>query len=349
MTHRQLHRLRWAVRAVLVLGIAASVAANVLHAEPNPIAQAIAAWPPLALLLTVELIARIPVDRRSLAAVRLGATATIAGIAAWVSYSHMVGVAARYGETGPAPYLIPLSVDGLVVIASISLVELNGRLRTGSRVVDEMLQPAEPTPAEAAIEQVTEAETGGNPTRSSRPWPSAGSTRSTGAPPRWPPSPSPTPTSWRARPAPASRSRPCSGGRPTRPSAPAGHAASPANRHPSQRPSRRPTPSVNSSGRLDTGDARTPRRSRPAVPRRPSARGTVRHLRNCRAVMRAPDARQELIADLGPPGERRRGRGLIKAVSVALGISKSPDKGSRRAACFTHPPNVSVALSACDR
>ncbi len=95
----QLRRVRWGVRATLTLGVAASVAANVLHAQPNPISQTIAAWPPLALLLTVELISRVPVHRRSLAAARLVATAAIAGIAAWVSYWHMVGVAARYGET----------------------------------------------------------------------------------------------------------------------------------------------------------------------------------------------------------------------------------------------------------
>lgn len=126
----RLVRLRWAVRAVLALGVAASVAANVLSAEPHPIARAISAWPPLALLLTVELISRVPVHRRGLAAVRLAATAVIAGIAAWVSYWHMVDVAARYGETGASPYLLPLSVDGLIVVASICLVELGGRLRT---------------------------------------------------------------------------------------------------------------------------------------------------------------------------------------------------------------------------
>jgi hypothetical protein len=104
------------------------VVANVLHARDNPISQAIAAWPPLALLLTVELISRVPVHRRSLAFARMAATATIAGIAAWVSYWHMVGVAARYGETGASPYLLPLSVDGLIVVASICLVELGGRI-----------------------------------------------------------------------------------------------------------------------------------------------------------------------------------------------------------------------------
>src|SRR5437764_7161503 len=125
----QLRRVRWAVRATLVLGVAASVAANILHAERNPVSQVIAAWPPLALLLTVELISRVPVHRRSLAIVRLAATTTIAGIAAWVSYWHMAGVASRYGETGASPYLLPLSVDGLVIVASVSLVELAGRIR----------------------------------------------------------------------------------------------------------------------------------------------------------------------------------------------------------------------------
>jgi hypothetical protein len=126
----QLRRIRWAVRGVLTLGVAASVTANILHANDNPISQTIAAWPPLALLLTVELISRVPVHRRGLAAVRLLSTATIAGIAAWVSYWHMAGVVSRYGETGAAPYLMPFSVDGLVVVASISLVELAGRIRT---------------------------------------------------------------------------------------------------------------------------------------------------------------------------------------------------------------------------
>lgn len=124
----QLRRVRWTVRATLVLGVAASVVANILHALDNPISQAIAAWPPLALLLTVELISRVPVHRRALAFARFGATAIIAGIAAWVSYWHMAGVAARYGETGASPYLLPLSVDGLIVVASICLVELGGRI-----------------------------------------------------------------------------------------------------------------------------------------------------------------------------------------------------------------------------
>jgi hypothetical protein len=129
MSEARLRRLQWAVRLTLALGVAASVTANVLHARPNLISQAIAAWPPVALLITVELVSRIPIYRRWLGAVRVGATFAIAGIAAWVSYHHMAAVVARYGETGTVPYLLPLSVDGLIVVASVSLVELAGHRR----------------------------------------------------------------------------------------------------------------------------------------------------------------------------------------------------------------------------
>ncbi|GAB3863739.1 hypothetical protein GCM10029963_72990 [Micromonospora andamanensis] len=107
MTNAQLIRMQWAVRATLALGVAASVTANILHAQANPISQAIAAWPPLALLITVELVTRVPVHRRALGVIRIVAASAIAAIAAWISYHHMVGVVAHYGETGTVPYLLP--------------------------------------------------------------------------------------------------------------------------------------------------------------------------------------------------------------------------------------------------
>jgi hypothetical protein len=71
----------------------------------------------------------------------MSATAVIAGIAAWVSYWHMVSVAARNGESVTSAHLLPLSVDGLVVVASISLVEIAARLHpttsTGAVVVED--------------------------------------------------------------------------------------------------------------------------------------------------------------------------------------------------------------------
>ena len=111
-----LRRIRMLARLTLVLGVAASSAANVLHARDNLVSQGIAAWPPLALLLTVELISRVPVRQRGLAVIRIVATTAIAGIAAWVSYWHMAGVCARYGESPVSARLMPLCVDGLVAV-----------------------------------------------------------------------------------------------------------------------------------------------------------------------------------------------------------------------------------------
>jgi Protein of unknown function (DUF2637) len=126
---KQLEMVRRGIRAVLILGLAASTVGNVLHADDNLISQCISAWPVAALYLTIEVIARVPIHRPALARARMAAAAVIAGIAAWVSYWHMAGVASRYGETGSSPYLLPLSVDGLIVVASICLVELGGRIR----------------------------------------------------------------------------------------------------------------------------------------------------------------------------------------------------------------------------
>ncbi|MFY1658744.1 DUF2637 domain-containing protein [Micromonospora sp. WMMD1274] len=143
--------------------MAASVAANVLHARPNPISQIIAAWPPLALLLTVELISRVPHHRRLLGAIRIAATAVIAAIATWVSYWHLAGVAARYGETEHgAAHLLPISVDGLVIVASVSLVEITAKIRTAARPpVASALTPSSPMNAPAAAVSISPALTGG--------------------------------------------------------------------------------------------------------------------------------------------------------------------------------------------
>jgi hypothetical protein len=149
---KSLKRIGWGTRAVFSLGIAASLAGNVLHAQDNPISQAISAWSPLAPLLAVELISRIPARRGVASVARMAATAVIAGIAAWVSYWHMAGVASRYGESGASPYLLPVSVDGLIVVASISLVEISGRIRALTAAPAEV--PAPPVVVAPVVEQI---------------------------------------------------------------------------------------------------------------------------------------------------------------------------------------------------
>ena len=124
-----LTRVRTGVRAVLALGILASLAANVAHAESSVTGRLISAWSPIALALAVEIGSRVPLTRSLRAGIRWVATAAIAGIAAWVSYWHMVSVAERHGETPTSAHLVPLSVDGLVIVASVCLVEITDRVR----------------------------------------------------------------------------------------------------------------------------------------------------------------------------------------------------------------------------
>ena len=60
--------------------------------------------------------------RRTRVTSTLGAAA-VAGIAAWASWSHMVHVALRFGERPEVAYVLPLSVDGLLVVASAAMVD----------------------------------------------------------------------------------------------------------------------------------------------------------------------------------------------------------------------------------
>ena len=124
-----LRRLQRGARAALALGIGASLAANVLAADPSLVGKLIAAWSPIALLVTVELLFRIPTTSGTRSYLRIGAAVPIAVIAAWVSYHHMVEVAEAYGETRSAALLLPFSVDGLVIVASVSLAEIAHRLQ----------------------------------------------------------------------------------------------------------------------------------------------------------------------------------------------------------------------------
>jgi len=131
--HR-LRRIRWAARLCVLLGVLAAGAANVAQAPADPVARLIAGWPALTVLLTVELLARYPVRPRLLSTVRAVAAGLVAGIAAWLSYWDMVHVVREHGESGVVPYLVPVTVDGLIVVAAVSLIELGSRIREAEAV-----------------------------------------------------------------------------------------------------------------------------------------------------------------------------------------------------------------------
>ncbi|MGC4895447.1 DUF2637 domain-containing protein [Micromonospora sp. DT31] len=50
-------------------------------------------------------------------------TAAVASIAAWSSWSHMVHVALTFGERPEVALVLPISVDGMLIVASTAMVE----------------------------------------------------------------------------------------------------------------------------------------------------------------------------------------------------------------------------------
>jgi hypothetical protein len=154
---QQVANLKRGVRGVLVFGILTSITANVIHSLTRPDLATLAGWQvyaglglsalaPIVLFVSTEMVTRIPVHSKVLGWVRLGITLAIAGFSAWISYWHMEGVAVTLGETSGGQYIYPLIIDGMMIVATISLIEL-GRLAT---VVQAIVVEAETQVAQAA-------------------------------------------------------------------------------------------------------------------------------------------------------------------------------------------------------
>lgn len=143
--------------AGVMLGLAASLGANVLHVmdQPDPSGWSVAgaAFWPLALLVSSEVLARKrwASDRARVAGV-VGVL-TVAGVAAWISYGHVHGLLLSWGEPAASAMLGPLAIDGLMVVSSLALVAqdappfLVDRASMVATVVDESASPVPPAAA----------------------------------------------------------------------------------------------------------------------------------------------------------------------------------------------------------
>jgi len=143
------------VAVIVFVGVAVSIAVNQLDAH-TLVSKGIAGWPPFGLLLTLELLTRIPTGRRLGAFTRVAATVAVAGAAGWLSYWHMVAAVADHGETVTNAHIWPATVDGLMAVAAVGMVELGARIRVlksqPQRVADAAASAAELVKAVDAIE-----------------------------------------------------------------------------------------------------------------------------------------------------------------------------------------------------
>jgi hypothetical protein len=119
---------RFVAWLAFVTGIGASVAANMLHAAEGGAhaAELIgAAFWPLALLLSIELLTRVTWPTGWLWGTgRFVGVGLVAVVAFVLSYRHMAGLLTSWGEDAVNAHLGPLAVDGLMLVAATALLAI---------------------------------------------------------------------------------------------------------------------------------------------------------------------------------------------------------------------------------
>lgn len=126
------YRRMWKVVGLMVLvGLGSSGILNVLHAPQQGgwVAKLIGGIPPVALLVCLELISGIPVASRFGKTVRLASGGAVAALAFFVSFEHQLSFITGLGFAGNTAWAIPLIIDGWMIVASVSLFEVTGKIR----------------------------------------------------------------------------------------------------------------------------------------------------------------------------------------------------------------------------
>ena len=126
---RHYRRLWWFVTVVTVLLVSVTVTLNVLHSPANWGAQLIGGTPPVFVFFCIELVSRIPGTNRWLSAGRISASVIVAGLSFAISYEQQREFIVSRGFDGWVAYVYPIIIDGVMVVATLSLVEVTRKVR----------------------------------------------------------------------------------------------------------------------------------------------------------------------------------------------------------------------------
>ncbi|GAA1773287.1 DUF2637 domain-containing protein [Luedemannella helvata] len=139
MTNTNPTRGRGWAKTGAALGALVSVAANVAHSfippaghvgpwAPEPGAVVISIVWPVFLFIAIEILVRTPWPRQfGWTATRWVGLLPVALVAAFVSYRHLSGLLAHYGEEPIVTVLGPLAVDGLMIMATAAILATSHR------------------------------------------------------------------------------------------------------------------------------------------------------------------------------------------------------------------------------
>lgn len=154
----EFRRLWLFVTVVTWLLVAVTVTLNVMHAPGGIVAHSIGGSAPVFLFLCVEFIARIPGTSFWLSFGRVAASIVVAGICFGISWQQQVNFMISVGFTGWTVYAYPVMIDGVMMVAVLSLVEVTRKVRALRAMQADLLDAAVPatrpvSPAETAAEQ----------------------------------------------------------------------------------------------------------------------------------------------------------------------------------------------------
>jgi len=154
---------------VLWFAGAVSVACNILAANPGPVARAVGAWFPVALLLVVHVFGEVRLPAGWPRRAAISGAVVVAVAAAVASFNHMHEIALNAGEPPLVAVLFPLSVDGLAVVASVALAALD-RTDPTSDASEPVRAPTVATVSTASSSTPSSSPTGDRPVGSRDRW-----------------------------------------------------------------------------------------------------------------------------------------------------------------------------------
>ena len=130
MSELKHYRRLWIfVTVVTVLLISITVTLNVMHAPPSWGARLIGGTPPVFVFFCIELISRIPATSKVLMYGRIASTIVVTGFSFAISYQQQVEFIHALGFVGWVANIYPIIIDGVMVVAALSLVEVTRKVR----------------------------------------------------------------------------------------------------------------------------------------------------------------------------------------------------------------------------
>lgn len=120
---RKARNARRTSRTAFGIGVAVSLAANVMASAHTPIGIAVGLWTPVAFLVSMALLENVPA-KGTAGKLRMVAIAFLALIAGWTSYWHLVEVCQLAGADALTAHTLPLTVDVMMALASAGLKQV---------------------------------------------------------------------------------------------------------------------------------------------------------------------------------------------------------------------------------